>query len=122
MANVYDEARHNPDKAARTLLADPIGVIDRFFGPLGFEPEEEAPIIGLLSCDDLSCDDLSCDSCLDMMHPMERIPDAILLFLKAANKKAYAMRAKAHKERAALLNSILEKQAKRSLVCIYKKD
>jgi hypothetical protein len=56
------------------------------------------------------------------MHPMERIPDAILLFLKAANKKAYAMRSKAHKERAALLNSILEKQAKRSLVCIYKKD
>jgi hypothetical protein len=55
-----------------------------------------------------------------MMHPRERIPDAILLFLKAANKKAYALRAKAHKDRAALLNSILERQTNRAVACIYK--
>ena len=113
MANVYDDARHNPDKASRMLLDRPIEVIQQFCGALGFEAEEEASIIDLLDCD---CG----DDGLEMMHPRERIPDAILLFLKAANKKAYAMRAKAHRERAVLLNAILEKQTKRAVSCIYK--
>ncbi len=113
MANVYDDARHNPDKSSRMLLDRPIEVVQHFCGALGFEVEEEAQIIDLLSCD-------GCSDDLEMMHPSERIPDAILLFLKAANKKAYAMRAKAHKERSALLNAILEKQTKRAVACIYK--
>jgi hypothetical protein len=118
MANVYDDARHNPDKAARTLLTNPMDVVQQFFGPLGFDAEEEAPIVDLLSCNDLHYVD-DYDG-LEMMHPRERIPDAILLFLKAANRKAYALRAKAHKDRAALLNSILEKQTNRAVACIYK--
>jgi hypothetical protein len=118
MANVYDEARHNPNNAARMLLTNPVDVVQQFFGPLGFDAEEEAPIVDLLSCNDLHYVD-DYDG-LEMMLPGERIPDAILLFLKAANKKAYALRAKAHKERAALLNTILEKQTNRSVACIYK--
>lgn len=114
MANVYDEARHNPEKAARMLLDNPIDVVQQFFGPLGFDADEESTIVDLLSCEDLHHDGL------EFMHPRERIPDAILLFLKAANKKAYALRAKAHTARAALLNSILETQTKRSVTCIYK--
>lgn len=114
MANVYDDARHNPDKSSRMLLDRPIEFVQHFCGALGFDAEEEAPIIDLLSCD--GCSD---DGGLEMMHPSERIPDAILLFLKAATKKAYAMRAKAHKERSALLNAILEKQTKRAVACIY---
>jgi hypothetical protein len=110
MANVYDDARHNPDKASRMLLDRPIEVVHNFCGALGIASAEH--IIDLLGCDDIGYGGL------EMMQPGERIPDAILLFLKAATKKAYAMRAMAHRERVALLNSVWEGQTKRSAACI----
>ena len=116
LAGVYDGARHDPSAATATLLANPIEVVQQFFGPLGFDAEEEAGVLGMLGCSDLYHD---ADS-LEMMHPTEMKTDAILLFLKTANKRAYALRAKAHKDRGALLNAILAKQTGRSVSCIYK--
>ena len=117
MANVYDEDRHNANTTAAMLLDKPTEIVQQFFGPLGFDAEEEAGIVDLLNCDDL-CHD---EDCLEMMQSKERIPDAIMLFLRTATKKAYALRSKAHKDRFALLNAIMAKQTKRSVTCIYKK-
>jgi hypothetical protein len=111
LAGVYDDARHDPGAATATLLANPIEVARQFFGPLGFDAEEEAAVIGMLGCSDLYHD---ADS-LEMMHPAEMKTDAIFLFLKTANKRAYALRAKAHKDRGALLNAILAKQTGRAV-------
>ena len=110
MADVYDEARHEPHSSSLKLLSDPVGVIHRFAGPLDIEVDD---IIALIQCD-------GCDDDLDMMQPKQRIADAIVMFLKAANKAAYALRAKAHKARLALLSDITSKQTKRNVTCVYK--
>ncbi len=98
MAKVYKDCLHNAQEATMLLLSNPQDVMSSFFGPLNFDVEEEANIISLLN--------FSEDDDLDMMRPSERIPDAIMMFLKLPTQKSYVLRRLAHQRRLALLGDI----------------
>lgn len=102
MAGIYDPSLHDANKASLQLLLDPHAAMAPFFGSLGFTTMEEANVRSLLDYDDTGGE-------LDMLRPEERVPDAILRFLKVASKRAYALRTFAHRERSSLLASLTKR-------------